>query len=144
MNNNEKEKQRRDVDEKHIMAMIAQGVRKPGQLETGDENDKEAPENTVQDPIEEKPAIREKNRSKKASDTTYGDRFLSSHSLERRGEKCIYIRTEYHERLSRIVQVIGEDKIPLYAYLDNILEHHFDLFEKAITEDFNKKYKPIF
>jgi hypothetical protein len=34
--------------------------------------------------------------------------------------------------------------IPLYAYLDNILEHHFEMFEKAITDDFNEKFKPIF
>lgn len=144
MDNNEKKKQSHSVDEEHIMAMIAEGVRKPGQIETVSETDKEPPESQVQKPVEEKPGAREKSRNKKSSDTTYGERFLSSHSMERRGEKSIYIRTEYHERLSRIVQVIGEDKIPLYAYLDNILEHHFDLFEKAITDDFNKKYKPIF
>ncbi|MCH5684632.1 hypothetical protein LWM68_10375 [Niabella sp. W65] len=24
------------------------------------------------------------------------------------------------------------------------MEHHFELFEKAITDDFNEKFKPIF
>jgi hypothetical protein len=46
--------------------------------------------------------------------------------------------------MTRIVQVMGKDKIPLYAYLDNILEHHFELFEKGITNDFNENFKPIF
>jgi hypothetical protein len=74
----------------------------------------------------------------------YGSTFLKKHSMTKRGDKSIYIRQEYHERLSRIVQIIGKNEIPMYAYLDNILEHHFELFEKAITDDFNEKFKPIF
>lgn len=61
-----------------------------------------------------------------------------------RGDKSVYIRQEYHERLTRIIQVIGGDKIPLYDYLDNIIEHHFELFEKAITEEYSEKSKPFF
>ena len=91
-----------------------------------------------------KPAQKEKNRTKKILDGSYGDHFLKTHSMTKRGDKSIYIRQEYHERLSRIIQVIGKDEIPLYAYLDNILEHHFEVFEKAIIDDFNEKYKPIF
>lgn len=75
---------------------------------------------------------------------SYGTMFLKQQTMACRGEKSIYIRPEYHERIVRIVQVIGDDKIPLYAYLDNILKHHFEQFEKAITEDFHKKSKPIF
>jgi sensor domain CHASE-containing protein len=79
-----------------------------------------------------------------SSATTYGQKFLQGAKMQKRGDKSIYISQEYHERLSRIVQVIGKDEIPLYAYLDNILQHHFKLFEKAITDDFNDKFKPIF
>lgn len=79
-----------------------------------------------------------------SSTTTYGQEFLQATKMQKRGDKSIYIRKEYHERLSRIAQVIGKDKIPLYAYLDNILEHHFELFEKAITDDYNEKFKPLF
>lgn len=75
---------------------------------------------------------------------SYSALFLKEHAMTCRGEKSIYLRPEYHERIVRIVQVIGEDKIPLYAYLDNILKHHFEQFEKTITADFNKKFKPIF
>ena len=64
--------------------------------------------------------------------------------MAKRGQFEAVYPQEYHERLSRIVQVIGKDAIPLYAYLDNILEHHFEMFEKAITDDFNEKFKPIF
>lgn len=75
---------------------------------------------------------------------TYGKLFLDRKNIEKRGEKSIYLREEYHQRLSRIAQIIGGDKIPLYAYLDNILSHHFDLFELMIIEEFDANCKPFF
>lgn len=136
MENEQKKKQNSKVDEALIMAVIAEGTRNPNQPET--------PKEPAEEHAKEVTVARETARRKKTSDVGYGERFLSSHTMTRRGDKSIYIRQEHHERLSRIVQVIGEDKIPLYAYLDNIIEHHFEQFEKAITEDFNDKYKPLF
>ncbi|WP_228446903.1 DUF3408 domain-containing protein [Chryseobacterium sp. 3008163] len=75
---------------------------------------------------------------------SYAEQFLTHHTMTKRGDKSIYIRPEYHERLSRIIQIIADDQIPLYAYLDNVLAHHFETFEKEITDDFNNKYRPIF
>lgn len=74
----------------------------------------------------------------------YGQIFLQLKVIQKCGNKSIYLSSRHHERLTRIVQTIGSDKIPLYAYLENILEHHFEMFEKAITDDFNEKFKPIF
>lgn len=75
---------------------------------------------------------------------TYEERFLKEYTMHGRGDKAIYVRSEYHQKLLRIVQVIAQSRIPLYAYLDNILKHHLDLFEQEITEDFNNKNNPIF
>lgn len=140
MENENKKKQNTPIDEEYIMSVIAGDAKKPEQATAPQEPTAEP----VKEPTVEKPIVKERTRQKRASDAGYGERFLNSHTMTRRGEKSIYIRQEYHERLSRIVQVIGEDKIPLYAYLDNILEHHFEQFEKAITDDFNDKFKPIF
>jgi hypothetical protein len=113
--------------------------------EPAEEQEKEAVKDEVQQEelSQSKPAQR-KEPHQENLDGSYGEHFLKTHSMTKRGDKSIYIRQEYHERLSRIVQVIGKDAIPLYAYLDNILEHHFEMFEKAITDDFNEKFKPIF
>jgi len=89
----------------------------------------------------EKPRVGFRDCNAKQS---YQSRFLKNQSLDRRGDKAIYIRPQYHERLLRISHIIGEDSIPLYAYLDNILKHHFDLFEEEIVKDYNRKNKPIF
>lgn len=134
-----------EINEELMMNMMVDGVNKEG-LKIPETNE---PKLTFQDneskiPIEKKPVQNVKKASKQKSNLTYGEQFLITHSMKKRGDKSIYIRKEYHERLSRIVQVIGKDEIPLYAYLDNILEHHFDLFEEAITSDFNEHFKPIF
>jgi len=144
----EKENNRKtppDINEELMMNLMVDGVKKEGiqfPPEPIEEMEKVAVKQ--EELMSIKPAQREKNRTKKSLDGSYGGHFLKTHSMNKRGDKSIYIRQEYHERLSRIVQVIGKDQIPLYAYLDNILEHHFEIFEKAITEDFNEKFKPIF
>ncbi|WET51260.1 DUF3408 domain-containing protein [Chryseobacterium indologenes] len=146
MEKDNKRKATPDINEELMMNLMVDGVKKDGfQLPT-EESEKEATKEEVkQDELSKsKPVQKERNRTKKNLDGSYGEHFLKTHSMTKRGDKSIYIRQEYHERLSRIVQVIGKDDIPLYAYLDNILEHHFELFEKAITDDFNEKFKPIF
>ena len=149
MEKDNKRKVTPDINEELMMNLMVDGVKKDGlQLppEPAEEQEKEEIQNEVsQDELpQSKPVQRERNRTKKSLDGSYGEHFLKTHSMTKRGDKSIYIRQEYHERLSRIVQVIGKDEIPLYAYLDNILEHHFEMFEKAITDDFNEKFKPIF
>ncbi len=57
--------------------------------------------------------------------------------------KVVYLRPEYHERLLRIVQLSKEEKITLYSYIDNIMEHHFMEFGDDITNYFNERFKPI-
>lgn len=86
----------------------------------------------------------EKNNRKQIGKRSYGSLFIKRHLMNRRRDKTIYVRKECHERLSRIVQVIGGGNIPLYAYLDNILKHHFELFSGEIIKDFDKMNKPLF
>lgn len=74
----------------------------------------------------------------------YQSLFLSDSFMDKRGDKSIYVSGEHHTRLSRIAKVIGEDKIPLYALLDNILRHHFALFAEILVKEFNDKSKPLF
>lgn len=121
----------RGIDEQYLMSMMAGSPNKEVLSKTDD-------------PPKEKGETKNKLKNKKTSDVSYVEQFLTQHTMTKRGDKSIYIRSEYHERLSRIIQVIANDQIPLYAYLDNILAHHFEMFEKEITDDFNNKYRPIF
>lgn len=149
MEKDNKRKSAPDINEELMMDLMVDGVKKEGiklPPEPVEEQEKEMAEAVVkhEELQQNKTVQRERNRTKKNLDGSYGEHFLTAHSMTKRGDKSIYIRQEYHERLSRIVQVIGKDVIPLYAYLDNILDHHFEMFEKAITDDFNEKFKPLF
>jgi len=119
------------IDEQYLMSIMAGNTKKEAQTQELDS-------------IKEKPISKQKLKNKKNLEITYAEQFLTHHTMTKRGDKSIYIRPEYHERLSRIIQVIADDQIPLYAYLDNILAYHFEKFEKEITDDFNNKYRPIF
>lgn len=145
MEKDNKRKSTPDINEELMMNLMVDGVKKEGiQLPPEPIENQEKEDVKQEGFLRNKTVQKEKIRTKKSLDGSYGDHFLKTHSMMKRGDKSIYIRQEYHERLSRITQVIGKDEIPLYAYLDNILEHHFELFEKAITDDFNEKFKPIF
>lgn len=78
------------------------------------------------------------------SKENYVEIFFKETTTRARDGKTVYIRPEFHEKLTRIIQVIGEDKISIYAYLDNLLDNHFEEFSQTIVEKFNQKYKPIF
>lgn len=56
----------------------------------------------------------------------------------------MYIRKEFHERITRIVQVIGKNELSLYSYLDNVLEQHFATYQEEISELYKKRNSDIF
>lgn len=46
--------------------------------------------------------------------------------------KSIYIQQKHHERISRIVHIIGKSEISLYEYVNNVLEEHFKTYKEDI------------
>ncbi|UZT98956.1 DUF3408 domain-containing protein [Chryseobacterium fluminis] len=131
MDSDKKKNEDNNIDEQYLMSIMAGNTKNESQSQELDS-------------LKEKPAMKQKIKNKKSVGITYAEQFLTHHTMTKRGDKSIYIRPEYHERFSRIIQIIAEDQIPLYAYLDNVLAHHFETFEKEITDDFNSKYRPIF
>jgi len=131
MENEKRKSEEESIDEQYLMSVIAG-------------NEEKEPRGQEFESAKEKPMRKQKIKDKKSTEITYVEQFLTYHTMTKRGDKSIYIRPEYHDRLSRIIQIITGDQIPLYAYLDNILAHHFEMFEKEITDDFNSKYRPIF
>ncbi|MGN7706854.1 DUF3408 domain-containing protein [Chryseobacterium sp. 22543] len=126
-----------DINEELMMSLMAGGIQKDGlQLPT------QAPK-AGQDSAVEKSAGREKIKVKKQLDADYESLFFKKTDTNARDGKTVYIQPDFHEKLSRIVQVIGEDKLTIYTYLNNVLEYHFQEFGEQITKSFNEKYKPI-
>jgi len=131
-----------DIDEELMMNLMVDGVKKEGLSLPSSEQDQN--ENLKKEEVSKgKPVAKDKARIKKISELDYEDIFLKKSDTNARDGKTVYIRPDFHDRLSRIVQVIGEDKISIYAYLDNLLQYHFDEFGEQIIKSYNNKYKPI-
>lgn len=131
-----------DINEELMMSIMVDGVKKEG-LKLPPEPITENKEEKQKEPLPERPVIKDKNRTKRKAEADYENTFFKKTDTNARDGKTVYIRPEFHEKLTRIIQVIGDDKITIYAYLDNLLDHHFQEFSEQITKSYNDKYKPI-
>ena len=67
-----------------------------------------------------------------ARQAIYRSLFLKEADVPARIGKTVYVRKEYHERIQLILRVIGKDEVSLFSYIDNVLAHHFDMFQEDI------------
>lgn len=141
---NNKRKNIPEINEEMMMNLMLDGVKKEGlklPLETKDANSQDAGKI---EQLKDRGNSKNKDKAKKINYSDYESIFFKRAETNARDGKTVYIRPEFHEKLFRIVQVIGEDKITIYGYLDNLLEFHFQEFGDQIIKSYNDKYKPIF
>lgn len=113
-----------------------------------------APEETAQqepapvvaaaEPVREPELPKEESKRRKNKAQEYETLFFKEAAIKTRSGKVVYIRKEYHDRILKIVRVIGENEFSLFGYLDNILEHHFNIYQDEITELYRKKNTDVF
>ena len=124
----------------------------PAPVENLPENIPDTVPETVE-PVKEKEISKEpeppreeprRRRTKTEPSQDYEALFFKESSIKTRSGKVVYIRKEYHDRIMKIVRVIGENEFSLFSYLDNVLEHHFSTFQDEITETYNKKDTNLF
>jgi hypothetical protein len=82
------------------------------------------------------------NKNKSVSD--YLALFVRQSDGKARFGKQVPIRQEYHERIQKIVRVIGNDEVSIFNYIDNVLSRHFEDFQEDIVKLYNEKNKDIF
>ena len=118
--------------------------------DVGSEKDKEV-KDSQQAQAPETPAminpesLKEENRRRRGKPQDYESLFIrEAGGITAREGKTVYIRKQYHDRILKIVRVIGGNDLSLFSYLDNVLEHHFALFQQEITTLYNKKNEGIF
>ena len=70
--------------------------------------------------------------------------FIRQSDGKARFGKHVPIRQEYHERIQKIVRVIGNDEVSIFNYIDNVLGRHFEDFQEDIVKLYNEKNKDIF
>lgn len=102
------------------------------------------PEKVEAKPESNKPEPDSGTRKRKNKPEDYATLFIKETNLTARLGKSVYIRKEYHERILKIIHVIGENEVSLFSYLDNVLTHHFQSFQEEITEIYKQKEKGVF
>ncbi|MDM1465150.1 DUF3408 domain-containing protein [Myroides odoratimimus] len=137
-------KKQQHIDEELMMSLMVDGVRKEGIKEPSQDIEKVEEQRKTEDtPLKKNSVSKQKKQTKQSVETDYESIFFKKSDTNARDGKTVYIRPEFHEKLTRIIHIIGEDKITIYAYLDNLLDNHFDEFSQQITKSYNEKYKPI-
>ena len=118
--------------------------------DVGSENDKDVKDSQQTQTPETQAMInpeslKEENRRRKGKTQDYESLFIrEAGGITAREGKTVYIRKQYHDRILKIVQVIGGNELSLFSYLDNVLEHHFASFQDEITTLYNRKNEGIF
>ena len=87
---------------------------------------------------------REETKLKRSKSPDYESLFIQEVGITARTGKSVYIRKDHHEKIMKIVQVIGKNQVSLFSYIDNVLSQHFAAYQDEITELYNKNNEGIF
>ncbi|MGJ7025657.1 DUF3408 domain-containing protein [Petrimonas sulfuriphila] len=129
------------VDEDFMKEIISQGL--PMKQEFLPKPTNIEPELSARQPEEEKETVqvesrpvKETTRRKKSSPADYRETYFQKMELPDR--QPIYVSRSTHEKLMKIVTVIGERKATVSSYVETIILHHFDQYQDEINELYKK------
>lgn len=106
--------------------------------EKAKEQEAEQPEEKETPATNQVETPREETKRKRTKSPDYESLFLINADIPTRSGKLVSIREKYHERITKIVQVIGKKEVSIFSYIDNVLNHHFETFQDEITELYSK------
>jgi hypothetical protein len=132
------------VDEDFMKQIISQGLPVKQEIPPKTENEKtEEPEviqETSEEPIrqpESKPV--KETRRKKTTPADYREIYFQKIELPDR--QPIYVSRSTHEKLMKIVTVIGERKATVSSYVETIILRHFDQHQDEINELYRQTFE---
>ena len=135
------------IDEDFMKEIISQGLPVKKQempsvaVETPDKPETVDKEEIKAEPKEAK-AVKEPVRRKKNTPGDYRETYFMRVDLTDR--QPLYVSRTTHEKLMKIVTVIGGRKATVSSYVENILLRHFDQFQDEINELYESKFEKPF
>ena len=90
----------------------------------------------------EEKAVKEPARRKKNTPGDYRETYFMRVDLTDR--QPLYVSRTTHEKLMKIVTVIGGRKATVSSYVENILLRHFEQFQDEINELYESKFEKPF
>ena len=139
------------IDEDFMKEIISQGLPVKKQetptaaVETPDKPD-DKPETADKGEIKAEPkeekAVKEPARRKKNAPGDYRETYFMRVDLTDR--QPLYVSRTTHEKLMKIVTVIGGRKATVSSYVENILLRHFEQFQDEINELYENRFEKPF
>ena len=74
-----------------------------------------------------------------SAEDVYLFRFVWLNQGRTDSRRTIRVRSEYYDRIREITQTIGNERVTLIAYLDNVLKAHFDDNREVINTLYREK-----
>lgn len=146
----QEENKKQQPEEQHFMEMIVGNDKKNTQQEqqTVTHRDVFTADGKSVETEDTKPTAsntkRTISKAKKLTKEDYCGQFFKIPNTTASKGKSFYVRQEHHDTFNRLTNIMGFDKLTIYAYLDNIIEYHFQEFGELIREIYNEKHKPLF
>ncbi|MPM47628.1 hypothetical protein SDC9_94339 [bioreactor metagenome] len=130
------------VDEDFMKQIISQGLpvkqEIPPKIVSKEPDKPEIIQEAMEEPVRqpEEKTIREATRRKKSTPADYREIYFQKIELPDR--QPIYVSRSTHEKLMKIVRVIGERKATISSYVETIILHHFEQYQDEINELYRK------
>lgn len=85
---------------------------------------------------------KESNRKKRTTSIDYSELFLGRYELNSR--QGLHVEKETIATIKRIVHGIGDSRLTVSGFVENVLKHHFEIYKEEINRLFDEKIrKPI-
>ena len=136
------------IDEDFMKEIISQGLPVKKQetpsvmVDTPEKPDDKAETVDKVETAKEEKAAKEPARRKKNAPGDYRETYFMRVDLTDR--QPLYVSRTTHEKLMKIVTVIGGRKATVSSYVENILLRHFDQFQDEINELYESKFEKPF
>ena len=122
-----------EINEEYILASIVE----------------ERKEKSMTNPVKDsstanEPQKQEEKRKRRNSQPDYESMFIKESDVTTRQARHVYIRTDFHDLISKIIHVIANKEMSIFSYIDNVLAHHFEEFQEEISKIYKEKNKDIF
>lgn len=140
------------IDEDFMKEIISQGLPVKKQetpsakvetnVETPDRPDEKPDKANKPETAKEEKAVKEPAHRKKNAPGDYRETYFMRVDLTDR--QPLYVSRATHEKLMKIVTVIGGRKATVSSYVENILLRHFDQFQDEINELYESKFEKPF
>ena len=139
-------KETEEIDESFLLASIkGRGTKKepvmpePQQEQMPKSMENKQEKGDAEPTVISQESFKEAGRPKQEKRREYETLFLKESDVTARLGKTVYIRKEFHERITKILHVIGDNEVSMFSYIDNVLAYHFESFQDEIVRSYKQK-----